>query len=144
MAGTGKNTEFAKSPMANWLQLQQNNGDGDGDGEYTARFAEHHIGNPVIRSLHGGFVGSLIEATAELELVRRLRDHDIELVSSSIDYLRVTRDDDLHAHVRIVRIARRLAFVDVWCWQDTKDMPVARGSCTLRISDNKAQVSNTG
>jgi uncharacterized protein (TIGR00369 family) len=97
------------------------------------RFADRHIGNPFIRSLHGGVVSSLIEASAELELALLLPEQTVELVSSAIDYLRVTRDTDLHARVEIVRIARRLAFVDVWCWQDEEETPVARGSCTLRI-----------
>lgn len=97
------------------------------------RFADRHIGNPFIRSLHGGVVGSLIEASAELELALLLPEKTVELVSSAIDYLRVTRDTDLHARVEIVRIARRLAFADVWCWQDDEGVPVARGSCTLRI-----------
>lgn len=137
-AGT-ESAEFSKSPMALWLQIQPSTG----EGLYTTRFAEHHIGNPVIRSLHGGFVGSLIEVAAELELARHVQDHNIELVSSSIDYLRVTRDCDLHARVKIVRIARRLAFVDVWCWQDAEDTPVTRGSCILRLSGNQVRTETT-
>ncbi|MEM7464371.1 MAG: PaaI family thioesterase [Pseudomonadota bacterium] len=116
--------------MGRWLDIHP----GTGNGSYTARFGEHHIGNPVIRALHGGFVGSLIEAAAELELAQHVAGNNVELVSSSIEYLRVTRDRDLHAKVDIVRIARRLAFVDVWCWQDKEEIPVARGSCILRLS----------
>ena len=121
--------EFANTPVGRWLQIQP----GIDNSRYTARFGEHHIGNPVIRALHGGFVGSLIEAAAELELAQHVGGNKVELVSSSIEYLRVTRAHDLHAKVNIVRIARRLAFVDVWCWQDEEEIPVARGSCILRL-----------
>lgn len=105
---------------------------------YLMHFAMHHIGNPFIRALHGGAVGSMIELSAELDLARLTSEEDhtstrVELVSSSIDYLRVTKDADLFARVDVVRIARRLAFLDVWCWQDDETAPVARGSCTLRI-----------
>ena len=109
----------------------------DRDHVYVLRFADRHIGNPLIRALHGGVVGAMIEASAEVDLKIRLPNNQIELASSAIDYLRVTRDTDLFARVDSVRIARRLAFMDVWCWQDSEDMPVARGSCTLRLlNDN--------
>ncbi|MEC9344391.1 MAG: PaaI family thioesterase, partial [Pseudomonadota bacterium] len=63
-------------------------------------------------------------------------ENKVELVSSAIDYIRVTKDTDLLARVSVVRIARRLAFVEVRCWQDSEDLPVARGSCTLRIYED--------
>lgn len=122
------------SPMAQWQRIETTGR----PNVYVMRFAEHHIGNPFIRALHGGVVGALIEMSAELDLARQVSGEEgestrVELVSSSIDYLRVTKDADLYARVEVVRIARRLAFLDVWCWQDSEDLPVARGSCTLRM-----------
>lgn len=117
--------QLPSSPMGEWLGLER------AGGVCRMRFAEHHIGNPWIRALHGGAVASLIEAAAELALADR--SMAVELQSSSIDYIRVTRAADLFARADIVREGRRLAFVDVWCWQDAEDTPVARGSCVLRI-----------
>lgn len=122
------------SPMAEWQRIELT----ERPEVYVMRFSEHHIGNPFIRALHGGVVGAMIEMSAELELARLAHQEGgsetrVELVSSSIDYLRVTKDADLYARVDVVRIARRLAFLDVWCWQDEEDLPVARGSCTLRV-----------
>jgi acyl-coenzyme A thioesterase PaaI-like protein len=117
------------SPMANWLQLDLT----ARDNVYRLRFTERHIGNPFVRALHGGVVGSMMEFSALLELARLDENARSEVVSSSIDYLRVTKDGDLHARVDVVRIARRLAFLDVWCWQDDEDVPVARASCTVRL-----------
>lgn len=117
------------SPVAHWLQA----GPTDRPNVYRLRFAERHIGNPFVRALHGGVVGSLAEFSALLELARLSEGADVELVSSSIDYLRVTKDADLFARVEVVRIARRLAFLDVWCWQDSEEAPVARASCTVRL-----------
>ncbi len=122
---------FMATPMAHWLGIEKL----EGSRKYVIRFAEHHIGNPFIRSIHGGVVGSLIESAAELDLSEQVAGRKFELVSSAIDYLRVTRDSDLYARVETVRIARRLAFVDVWCWQDDEEVPIARGSCTLRLLD---------
>jgi acyl-coenzyme A thioesterase PaaI-like protein len=117
------------SPMAQWLQAEKT----DRPNVYRLRFAEHHIGNPFVRALHGGVVGSMLELAAQLEIARLKDGARSELVSSATDYFRVTKDADLFARVDVVRIARRLAFVDVWCWQDSEDIPVTRGSCTLRL-----------
>jgi acyl-coenzyme A thioesterase PaaI-like protein len=128
--GTKRDT-LLKSPMAEWLLIEP----GGRENVYVMRFAERHVGNPFIRAIHGGVVGSLIEMSAELELSRRSPGTSVELVSSAIDYLRVTKDADMHARVEEVRIARRLAFFDVWCWQDDEALPVARGSCIVRLLD---------
>ncbi len=117
------------SPVARWLQASTT----DRANVYRLGFAESHIGNPFVRALHGGVVGSMAELSALLELARLSPGVEAEVVSSSIDYLRVTKDTDLFARVEIVRLARRLAFLDVWCWQDDEDAPVARASCTVRL-----------
>jgi acyl-coenzyme A thioesterase PaaI-like protein len=115
--------------MADWLQAEPT----ERGNVYRLRFAEHHIGNPFVRALHGGVVGSMMELAGELELTRLQDGATVELVSSSSDYLRVTKDADLLVRVDVVRIARRLAFIDVWCWQDAESTPVARSSCTFRL-----------
>ncbi len=127
---------FAAQPLGQWLHLRAT----ERPNVFVMGFVEHHIGNPLIRSIHGGAVGTLIEVSAELGLAHFLAsDARVELQSSAIDYIRVTRDTDLYARVELVRMGRRLAFVDVWCWQDREDTPVARGSCTLRVfSDETA------
>lgn len=124
----------AASSMKQWLTFKahpQNN-------LYSMQFHDQHIGNPMIRSVHGGVTASLIEMSAEHTVVAETENKfPILLVSSSVDYLRVTKDTDLYARSQIVRISRRLAFIDVWCWQDEEDIPVARGTCTLRIMRTK-------
>ena len=131
-AGEGHDArELIGSPMADWLALEP----ASGGGLYTMRFREHHIGNPFIRAIHGGVVGMLIEMSCELELARSSPGRQVELVSSTMDYLRVTKDADMHARVTEIRTARRLAFFEVWCWQDDEATPVAHGKCTLRLFD---------
>jgi uncharacterized protein (TIGR00369 family) len=123
------------NPMEEWLAVSVT------DDPFVCKidFQEHHIGNPIIRSVHGGVVGALIEYTAETALVHELRangrEAKTELTTSSIEYLRVTKDAPLFGRATIVRIARRIAFIDVWVWQDSEDLPVSRGSCTLRIME---------
>jgi len=121
------------SPAEDWLAISQT----DQPDIFKIEFQEHHIGNPIIRSVHGGVVGSLIEHAAEGFLKHTLtldnRTESVELASSSIDYLRVTKDAPLFARASMVRMARRVAFMNVYVWQDDEEMPVARGTCTLRI-----------
>ncbi|MCB1457867.1 MAG: PaaI family thioesterase [Nitratireductor sp.] len=121
---------MSETPMRRWLQFSAT---GEAD-VFRMKFDDRHIGNPFIRALHGGVVGSMVEMSAEM-LVRSQMEADqrVELVSSAIDYIRVTRDVDLCARATMVRRGRRLVFVEVWCWQDSEDLPVARGNCTLRI-----------
>ena len=124
-----------ESAVARWLDLTES-----ADGAVlTMNFAERHIGNPMIRSLHGGAVGTMIEAVAEAAIERHFAALGtpvrLELTGSSIDYLRVTKDAPLHGRAAIVRIGRRIAFVDAWCWQDSEDMPVSRGTCHIRIHE---------
>ncbi len=127
-----------RSPVEEWLSISVT------DDPFVCRidFQEHHIGNPTIRSVHGGVVGSLIEYTAEAALRHQLqyegRDERTELTTSSIEYLRVTKDAPLFGRAQIVRIARRIAFINVWVWQDSEDLPVSLGACTLRIMEKTA------
>jgi uncharacterized protein (TIGR00369 family) len=122
----------SNSPLAEWLSLQTTSR----PNVHVMRFAERHIGNPFIRALHGGVVGSVIELAAERDLTRRASGKRAETVAVSIDYLRVTKDADLFARVEAIRIARRVAFLEVCCWQDDELSPVARGKVTLRLFDD--------
>ena len=118
------------SPMQQWLAFHPQ----DEIGRYRLHFQDQHIGNPQVRSVHGGVTASFIEMAAEHMLSAHLGEEvKIDLVSSSLDYLRISKDVDIEARAHIVRISRRLAFVDVWCWQDDEEIPIARGTCTLRI-----------
>lgn len=121
------------TPLEEWLNVSQT----ERPDVWRMDFCEHHLGNPLIRSIHGGAVGTMIEYCAEAGLRGHLADNAIaaaiSLTTSSIEYLRVTKDAALFGRYQPVRIGRRVAFVDVWCWQDSEELMVARGACTLRI-----------
>lgn len=123
---------ISQSKVNGWLQAEWL----ETEDTYCARFAEHHLGNTFIRSLHGGVTATLIEMSAEHTTHRQYdgSDPDLMIASSTVDYLRVTKDEDLYARSTIVRISRRLSIVDVICWQDSEDTPVARGTVCIRIS----------
>lgn len=103
-------------------------------GLYKTTFKDHHLGNVFIRSLHGGVSGATIELAAEM-MTRENVGSDVPLMisSSSVDYLRITKDTDLYARTTVVRQSRRLSIVDVVCWQDEETVPVVRGVVTIKI-----------
>ena len=124
-------SKHLSSQIANWLNAQQI----EGEGLYKTSFAEHHLGNTFIRSLHGGVSASFMEICAQAETAKNIsEDKEILVASSSTDYLRITKDADLFARTSIVRISKRLSVVDVTCWQDSEDLPVVRSVITLKIN----------
>lgn len=120
------------SAISDWLQIQA----ASKSGYYELTFAEHHLGNIWIRSLHGGVSGAAIEMAAQAETLKALKDPNaaITIISNSIDYLRITRDVNLHLKAEITRLSRRLSVVEVTCWQDDENSPTARGIVTLKIT----------
>ena len=119
-----------RSDIVDWLSLSE----GDEPGVFKSEFAERHIGNTFIRSIHGGVVGSMMEISAEkLVLSEPDLQGDVLVVTSSVDYLRVTKDQDLYSRAVVARQSRRIRVVDVSCWQDDETRPVARGIITLRV-----------
>lgn len=118
------------NPAATWLQLAET---GE-PGLFRHTFHDRHVGNTFIRSIHGGVTAGITELSAEMAVLQEIGDGPRLVVSGShINYLRATKDHDIHAKAEIIRITRRAAFVDVTCWQEDPDAPVTKGTCTLQI-----------
>ncbi len=83
------------------------------------RFREGNIGNFVVRAIHGGVIGGLLEHAAMMHL---LVETDIavvpKIINVSIDYLRPCRAEDTFARGSIIRQGRQVANVRVTAWQD--------------------------
>ena len=124
-------SDLFQTPIAHWLGAKKT----QTTSVYQTTFAEHHLGNIWIRSLHGGVTGSMIEVSAEAETRREIgQDANLVIVTSSIDYLRISKDVDLFTRAEIQRLSRRLSVVDVTCWQDNEETLIARGVVTIKIS----------
>ena len=131
-------TDLFFTQAAGWLQARPC----DEPGRYQTEFATHHLGNVFIRSLHGGVTGAMIEMSAEAVTRAEIgAEAELVIASSSIDYLRITKDQDLHTRAQIQRISRRMSVVDVTCWQDEEEIVVARGVVTIRIISRQDQAS---
>lgn len=122
----------AVSPMGKWLGfLAAPEGDG---ALYRLTFSEEHIGNPMIRALHGGVIAAFLEFAMQCDLAARIdAGTPIATVNVAVDYLTSSRAEDMLARVRVLRLGRRVAFVEATGWQQDERQPVAAGRACLRI-----------
>lgn len=90
------------------------------------RFRETNIGNYLVRAVHGGVVGALLEHAAILHLIAETDTVVIpKIINLSIDYLRPCVATDTFARGRVVRQGRRVANVRVEAWQQSPEKTVA-------------------
>lgn len=105
----------------------------DGAHRYRLTFDEPHIGNPVIRALHGGVISAFLEYCAKLEVLSRSEgDVKVRSISVHTSYLRGSRDQDLDVLIKVERVGRRIAFLEARGWQGDRDQPVATADIALR------------
>lgn len=120
------------SPVAKWLgfsaEIAAN------DTLFTLEFAEHHIGNAMIRALHGGAISTFLEFAANAKLYAHLgTDTNISTVNADIEYLTSASAKNMTARVRFIRVGRRLAFVEATGWQVDENSPVAVGRFRFKL-----------
>ncbi len=115
---------IALVPFSSYLGLQARF-----EGEeliFTLPFQERLVGNSAIRALHGGVVAGFLENAAVIQLlIVEDRGRVPKPVDFSIDYLRTAKTQDLHACCEVLRQGRRVAQVQISCWQADRDIQVA-------------------
>jgi uncharacterized protein (TIGR00369 family) len=90
------------------------------------RFRESNIGNYLIRAIHGGVVGALLEHAGIVHLLAETEAAVVpKIVNLSVDYLRPCMAADTFARGTVIKQGRRVANVRMVAWQDTPDKPVA-------------------
>lgn len=121
------------TPIASWLgfdaQIKE------GAALYKLSFHEEHIGNPTIRALHGGVVATFLEFAAQCELLREIGASAIRTVNTDVNYISSTRAQDMTGAASVLRVGRRIAFVEATAWQEARERPVAKGTFRIRIDD---------
>jgi uncharacterized protein (TIGR00369 family) len=82
------------------------------------------VGNPALPALHGGAVAGFMENAALLHLLLLLDERKVpKAIDFSIDYLRSANAIDAHAACEVARQGRRVAQVQIRCWQDEAGHP---------------------
>ena len=115
-----------RSAMGRWLDVSA-----DGD-LFRLTFHERHIGNPLIRALHGGVISAFLETCATLTVTAGT-ELSVRTISTHINFLRGAVDRDMLARVQVARRGRRIAFVEATGWQTDEAEPVARAAIALRV-----------
>jgi len=124
--------DIASSGMSQWLNISATAQD---DAlTYRLGFAEGHIGNPIIRALHGGVISSFLESCARLELIARL-SASVRLRTTSVhtSYFRSSKAEDMLARINLQRVGRRFAFIEATGWQGEEGNVVARSAIGIRV-----------
>lgn len=118
------------APMAQWLGFSIENAvDGF---VYRLAFNDSHIGNPAIRAIHGGVIASFLELAMQAELSART-GAPVSTVNVAIDYLASSRPEDMTASVRIIKLGRRIAFLEASGRQSNGARLVAIAHCCLKL-----------
>jgi len=116
----------------------------NGAPQFRLPFRKSLIGNPALPALHGGAVAGFMENAALLHLLLLLDERRVpKSIDFSIDYLRSANAVDTHAACEVARQGRRVAQVQIRCWQDETGHPgrtreVALGRAHFLLGDAQA------
>jgi uncharacterized protein (TIGR00369 family) len=112
----------ARVPYAAFLDVQV--ALAEGAPRFRLPFRPSLIGNPALPALHGGAVAGFMENAALLHLLLLLDERKVpKAIDFSIDYLRSANAVDAHAACEVARQGRRVAQVQIRCWQDETGHP---------------------
>jgi len=127
--------------MARWLGFQSE--DDGAQALYRLAFHEEHIGNPLIRAIHGGVIAAFLETAMQRAAAVHAGAGVVSTVNFAIDYLASSRAEDMTARVRSLRIGRRIAFFEATGWQGDESRPVAVVRAVLRLGGPGAGLAKT-
>ncbi|ADM09809.1 hypothetical protein PB2503_08769 [Parvularcula bermudensis HTCC2503] len=121
-----------RSSVLQWLAFSASI---DDDGLlYRLSFAEHHIGNPAIRAIHGGVVSSFLQVCALAEIRGRGGPTiTAKPVSVHCDFLRPAKGEDLLGRAVVIQRGTRLVFLELTGFQSDAGKPVAKANVAIRL-----------
>ncbi|MCE9678931.1 PaaI family thioesterase [Shewanella sp. AS1] len=87
---------------------------------------DENIGNPTLPAIHGGVIAGFMEMSAIVQLMVFMQTTKVpKIVDFSIDYLRAGYHRDSFAECKITRQGRRVANVNINCWQTNRKSLIA-------------------
>lgn len=129
----------ARIPYATFLGVAL---DEDAQGlVFRLPFQDRLVGNRSLPALHGGVVAGFMENAALLHLLHLEPQHIgiPKTIDFSIDYLRSAGPRESLARCEVTRLGRRVAQVQVRCWQDNPDVPVALARAHLLLNSDDGE-----
>lgn len=131
---TGTAPAPAGNPFLDFLGIREEVNDAAADAgvseathRYVVDFREEHLGNPLIRTFHGGILASVGEAVAAMHLARERGSSSLpSCATMTFDYLRPAFARTLVAVPHTVRAGRRIATVSVQLRQEGQLVCIGR------------------
>ena len=128
----------ARSNMLGWLDFDARIE--DGQLRYQLGFAEHHIGNEIIRALHGGVVSTFLQVCATAEIVGRAGPGIVaRTVSVHCDFLRPAQAMNMQGETKVIQKGRRMAFLESIGWHEDREKPVGKANIAIRLLDGETR-----
>lgn len=94
---------------------------------YVVDFREEYLGNPLIRTIHGGILASVGETVAAMHLATERGEPDLPACATmTFDYLRPAFAQAVEAVPHTVRAGRRITTVSVQLRQDGQLVCIGR------------------
>lgn len=123
--------DAALPPFAELLKLRAERA---GDRlRFVMPFHDDVMGRPGF--LHGGAIAALLEFAAYGQLREEIGGDAVTIkpITVTTDYMRGGRDHDTYADAIVERLGRRIANVDAFAWQDSRDTPIASARMNVLI-----------
>jgi len=111
---------------------------GDGSALTMIPYAEHLIGDPETRVIHGGVVTSLLDNACGIAVTSKIKRFGaIATLDLRIDYMKPAMPDQpIHAFCECYRVTRSIAFVRGIAFHTDRSDPIA--ACTAAFMLNTA------
>lgn len=117
--------------------------------QFQLPFRDDLVGDSALPAIHGGVIAGFMESSAQMLLLLTLPERRLpKNIDFSIDYLRSGNPADCFVDCEVMRQGRRVAQVQIRCWQHergthpdgaarTRDIALARAHFLL-ASDSEA------
>jgi uncharacterized protein (TIGR00369 family) len=108
---------------------------GDGVAQLELPFRTDFVGNPLLKTLHGGVISMLLDNCGGAAVWTQIGRNDlVSTVDLRVDYLRPGRPETLIGSGRVVRQGNRVGVVELRAFHPGgEDRPVAAGTGVYNI-----------
>lgn len=105
----------------------------DGALRFRLPFRDSLIGDSALPAIHGGVIAGFMECSAQMQLLLTLPERRLpKNIDFSIDYLRSGNPADCFVDCGVMRQGRRVAQVQIRCWQHER---ATHAEATARTRD---------
>jgi len=108
---------------------------GDGRASLKLPFRPDFVGNPILQTLHGGVISTLLDNCGGIAVWSQIGQDDlVSTVDLRVDYLRPGKAETLIGSGRVVRLGNRVGVVELRAFHPgSEDRPVAAGTGVYNI-----------